>query len=136
MWRALIISSAIAATICAATAQEHTRSGSDLIEACRSLANGTAPTSDIRLQVGTCLGELQALHWYAPGVNDPNLRSCIPDGVTRQQMAKSVVAYLDRNSDRLGEPFEGLALEAFAHTWPCAEEPGWLDRWFNKKSGE
>jgi len=134
MRHGLIIATAIVFIGCPANAQEQrTRSGNDLIEACRSVAGVTIPTPDNSLQAGVCLGKIEALNWLAPGQQDDRLRSCVPSNVTPQQMAKVVVAYLDQNRDRLREPFEGLALEALARTWPCAEEPGWFERWFGKK---
>jgi hypothetical protein len=131
MRRILIISVAIVAIVCSADAQEHTQSGKDLIEACRSIANSTAPTPDNILRVGICYGEIEALKWFAQGVNDENLRSCVPTSVTRQQMAKVVVAYLDQDLAGLGEPFEGLALEALTHKWRCPHPRGWFGKWLN-----
>ena len=134
MRRILIAATAIsAAVVCPASAQEHPSNGIDLIEACRVIASGASPTSENTLQVGICRGELEALNWYAPGAYDANLRSCAPAEITSQQLAKTVVDYFDRIRDRLREPFEGLALEAFAHTWPCAEDHSWLGKWLNKK---
>jgi hypothetical protein len=112
----LIVTCAIAAP---ASAQEKRYSGNDLIDACRVVANGGSATADNALQVGVCLGEIEALNWYAPGAYDKNLRACPPAGVTKQQMAKIIVDYLGARPQRRSEPFEGLALEAWAHTWPC-----------------
>jgi hypothetical protein len=106
--------------------------GDNLIDACRLIADGTAPTADKSFQAGICLGELAALNWGAPGVYDENLRSCVPTSVTRQELAKVLVDYLDQNRDRLREPFEGLALEALAHAWHCPEPRGWFQRWFRR----
>lgn len=131
MRRILIVSAAIGAIVFPACAQKHVQSGNDLIEACRSIASGTAPTPDNAFQVGICFGEIEALNWFAPGVNDENLLSCAPIDVTRQQMAKTIVAYLDQNSARRPEPFEGLALEALAHRWPCPHRRGWFGKWLN-----
>jgi hypothetical protein len=124
----IIVGGVIASLTCPAVAQERGQSGNDLIEACRLIANGATPTSDNALQVGFCSGELEALNWLAPGVNDGNLRACVPDSETPQQIAKVVVDYFDSIRGRLREPFEGLALEALAHTWPCAQEPGWFGK--------
>jgi Rap1a immunity proteins len=132
--RIQIISVAMVALVYPAHAQGQKQSGSDLIEACRSIARGITPTPDSALQVGICLGELEALNWFAPGANDENLRSCVPKSVMRQQMATIVVAYLDKNSTRLREPFEGLALEALAVAWPCTKESWWFGKWFNNKA--
>ena len=106
------------------SAQDTTLTGKNLIDACRLIANGTTPPADKSFQAGICLGELEALNWGAPGAYDENLRSCVPDGVTRQQLANVAVDYLDGNRDRLREPFEGLALESFAHSWPCPKTQG------------
>ena len=124
----LIIATTVAAIAYPAMAQERMQSGNDLIEACRSIANGAAPTPDSTLQVGMCFGEIEALNWLAPGAYEESLRSCFPTSVTRQQMARVVVDYFDHNRDRLREPFEPLALEALARTWPCAKEPGWFGK--------
>jgi Ssp1 endopeptidase immunity protein Rap1a len=128
MRRVPIIAIAMAAIICPAHAQEKTYNGNDLIEACRVIASGDAASARDPLQVGICLGEIDALYWYAPGAYDENLRSCPPEEeVSPQLLAKIIVDYLDQNPDRRTEPFEGLALEAFAHKWPC-EWGGWF-RW-------
>ena len=102
--------------------------GSNMIDACRLIASGATPTVDQTFQMGICLGELQALNWGAPGAYDENLRSCAPTDVTHRELAKVVVDYLDQNRDRLREPFEGLALEALAHSWRCPETKGWHAR--------
>jgi hypothetical protein len=97
-------------------ALEYAKSGSDLIEACRAAASGSQPTT---AQAGVCVGEVSALAWLAPGQISDVIRSCVPDNVSPQQTVQAVVNYLDRNQDRLHEPFEGLALEALAQRWPC-----------------
>jgi len=110
-----------------ASAQHVLRTGNDLIAACRVVASGGTPNTGNAFQVGICLGELEALNWLAPGAADERIRSCVPATITTTQMAGVVVAYLDRNSDRLREPFEGLALEALADNWPCPP-PGWFGK--------
>ena len=129
MWRVLFVSIVTAATVCAAEGQDQRISGNDLLDACRVAANGATP-SDNSLKVGMCLGELDALNWIMPGIYHEDVRSCIPEQVTRPQMAKVVVDYMDRNHPKLGEPFQGLALEAFVHSWPCPPQPGWFESWF------
>lgn len=132
MRRTLIVMVAIAVLVCPAGAQQqNTPTGNDLINACRIVASGSVPNADSNFQAGICLGEIEALNWLAPGANDPNLRSCVPAEVTSQQLARVAVAYLDHNPDRLREEFQGLALEALAHAWPCPSTSGWLGRWLN-----
>jgi predicted TIM-barrel enzyme len=129
MRRMLIVITAMATIACQAHAQEKTYKGNDLIEACRVVASGGTPSADNAVRVGACLGEIEALNWIAPGVRNENLSSCAPDEISKQQLAKIVVDYLDQNPDRRTEPFEGLALEAFAHKWPCPTRWfGWFGR--------
>jgi hypothetical protein len=128
MGRVLIVVVGIAVMTFSAKAQEPAQNGKDLIEACRVIAEGKVPTADNGFQAGICLGEIDALNWTAPAMLNSSLRACIPTSVTRQQMVKAVVAYLDQNTDQLREPFGGLALEALASTWPCLVERGWFER--------
>jgi hypothetical protein len=139
-WRALLSLTLFVLTqgvqLSAASAQELSKTGKDLVEACRALANGVTPTAVSAVQIGTCLGEIKALNWLAPGVADPNLRSCVPANVTDTEMAGTIVNYLDGNPDRLREPFQGLALQALAGTWPCPKPRGWFSRWFQREPDE
>ncbi len=100
-------------------ARQALKTGDDLLQGCKVIADGATPDAANSLEVGVCLGEIEALNWGAPGVNDENIRSCNPAVVTNKQMAEVIVDYLEQNPERRGEPFEGLALEALAHRWPC-----------------
>jgi hypothetical protein len=105
-----------------------TQSGSDMVEACRIVADGATPPPDKEYRTGICFGEIEALTWLAPGVAGDEIRSCVPENVTEQQIAKVIADYLDKNRDMLHEPFEGLALQALSETWPCRKKSGWLAR--------
>jgi hypothetical protein len=110
----------------------NTQSGSDLIAACRSAA-GDVQSSTTDLQQGVCLGQIEALAWVAPALPSKSLQACLPTDTTKTSMAKVVADYLDQNADRLHEPFEGLALEALAQTWPCPPRPsGWLTKLWHR----
>lgn len=139
-WKVPLFSALLVLTlrvqVSAASAQELSKTGRDLVEACRALATGEKPPADNAFQIGTCLGEIKALNWLAPGVADPNLRSCVPANVTDIEIASIIVDYLDRNPDRLREPFQGLALEALAGTWPCPKPRSWFGRWFQSEPDE
>lgn len=117
-----LTAAAIIVLICPAHALERRYSGNDMLAACRVVSTGSAPTSENAQLVGVCLGEIDALNWTAPGLQNDKLRSCVPDEVTIKQMAKAVVEFLDQNAERRSEPFEGLALEALGHAWPCSDE--------------
>lgn len=113
------------------SAQQNFQTGQDLLAACRVLASGTSTAQGDSFHIGVCLGEIGALNWLAPGVEDENIRSCIPENVAATQMADVIVHYLDHNPDRLSEPFQGLALEALAQTWPCQRRRGCLATWLD-----
>jgi hypothetical protein len=133
MRRILITVVGIAAIVLPADAQQHTENGSDMIEACRIIASGTALLLDNALRAGTCRGEIDALNWIAPVIGDSSLRACVPTSVTQQQEAKVIVDFLAQNADRIREPFQGLALEALAGIWPCPKDkPGLLRRLWNR----
>jgi hypothetical protein len=94
-------------------------SAADLNEACKEIGFGSPLKPDDLLQVGVCLGEIEALNFVAQGLGNERLRACIPTGITRLEKLRVVVVFFDQNHDRLREPFEVLALEALAHSWPC-----------------
>ena len=134
---AVVVVAGVAPWSAASVAQE-LQTGNDLLTACRLLANNDSAVksdanakADDPLHLGICFGEIEALNWLAPGAYDPNLRSCVPADITTAQMAKAIVQYLGHRPDRLREPFEGLALEALAHTWPCPGHRGWLTTWLD-----
>jgi hypothetical protein len=137
--RPIILAAAVLAAIhCQAAAAPPTHNGDDLLAACRAVATGDTTASIGSLQQGICLGEIEALNWVASGQMEA-LRSCVPDDVSTRQMAQVVVGYLERNTGRLHEPFEGLALEALSKNWPCEEEeekPGWLKQAIQKLFGK
>lgn len=128
----ILIAAVTVALVYPAAAGPATSSGDDLLAGCRAVATGTHPAPNDSTQAGICFGELEALNWLAPGQKSTLLRSCVPDDVTVQQMAKVVVAYIEQHRDRAREPFQGLALEALASTWPCQESRGWFERFFGK----
>jgi Rap1a immunity proteins len=105
--------------IAPAAAQEDTQSGNFFIAPCRVVASGATPKDDDLFLAGVCVGRIEALAWGATGFRDEPIRSCRPGAVTDVQLAKVVVAYMDRNPARLHEPFNGLVLEALAKAWPC-----------------
>jgi hypothetical protein len=69
-------------------------------------------------QNGLCLGMIR-------GISDlerllpPAARFCPPSAVTRGQMVRVVVAFLERNPAFLHERFSSLVVLAFRDAWPC-----------------
>lgn len=119
---AFLITAVITQTVYSNYASARWYRGSDLLEACRVISTGGAASAENSQRVGVCLGQIEALDWTAPGMKNEKLQACVPDETTPQQTAKVIVDFLDQNPGRRSEPFEGLALEAFAHTWPCSDK--------------
>ena len=115
--RMLTVMVAIAFT-CACLSTASAQDGNWYLEACRNVANGKV-SDELLFKQADCSGSIAALRWVASGFKLEGVRSCAPKGVTREQIAKVVVAYLDKNPARLHEPFAGLALMALAQAWPC-----------------
>jgi hypothetical protein len=52
-----------------------------------------------------------------------NGRVCTPPGVTRGQLVRVVVAYVEARPRRMHEPFWQLTYEALVDAWPCNKAP-------------
>ncbi len=118
--------SLMGALVCATadtTAQQNPGSGGFLLGACQIIARNVPPPAEQAFKVGVCSGQLVAVSTLAPAMPGP-LRSCPPYPVVLPQLARVLVAYLERNSSRMNEPFSGLALLAFADAWPCPRRSG------------
>jgi len=53
----------------------------------------------------------------SPGRRDGTM--CFPVGVTREQVVRAVVQYIDGQPARMNENFVPLAIEALQSAWPC-----------------
>ncbi len=99
--------------ICSVTAfaEEDAESANYLIDACRIAADSaTVSTVDTAFKAGLCVGELYVVK---------SITACIPRQVTTAQLAKVVIAYLDKHPARLHEKFLLLATEAVIDAWHC-----------------
>jgi hypothetical protein len=99
-------------------AQQDTSSGNYFAAACKEIATGNIKSNDL-FEAGMCAGEIEALSAVTPNLNLQQLRSCPPRTATRQQLAKVVMAYLDRHPEDLHHPLYLLIAIAFAGAWPC-----------------
>ena len=99
----------------AAAQAQNVNSANFLLEHCRR----AAADPDRAAEVGAfCMGQIAGIMVLGQFLV-PSLRFCPPDGWTRQQGFRVVVAFLDANPQRLHEPFAALALEALRKPWPC-----------------
>jgi hypothetical protein len=61
---------------------------------------------------GRCAGVIEGLIYLNGG-------ACRPEGSTREQSVRVVVAYIDARPAQMHERFDDLALEALRAAWPC-----------------
>jgi hypothetical protein len=61
-----------------------------------------------------CLDHIDAVYYFKG-----HMEFCMPREVNSMQMARVLVAYMDRHPGQLQEPFVDLAIAAFKETWPC-----------------
>lgn len=96
-----------------ALAESDAESANSVTPGCHSLIDGNNDT-DRSIQ-GFCLGIVATLEiWGGVGKF-----ICAPKGVTRLQMIRVVVQYIDNRPARMHERFDLLALEAMKAAWPC-----------------
>jgi hypothetical protein len=69
-------------------------------------------SSSFFFQQGYCMGTIQ-------GIFSALMDICAPPGVTKTQMIRVVVKYIDDRPARLNEDFNALAVEALRAAWPC-----------------
>src|SRR5215472_11611353 len=65
-------------------------------------------------QRGQCIGFIAGIVFEASGAS-----FCMPRGVTYQQTARAVIAYIEARPQRMHESFGLLAHEALETAWPC-----------------
>ena len=90
-----------------------------LVPACqRFVALSDGDTLVSALHQGVCVGIIEGIG-YVSGSLPPGLRSCLPEGVTQEQMVGVIVSYIKRRPERMHEDFRELAIEAMREAWPC-----------------
>jgi hypothetical protein len=80
---------------------------------CRQILTG--PTDEL-FRAGVCLGAINAMFAIVSVLPDV---ACPPPGVSREQMIRVVVAYIDARPERTHEDFVALGGEAIKAAWPC-----------------
>ena len=101
-----------------AVAQPDQYSANTIMPGCREVAalipfsNSSNDRSDLAY---FCLGIVIGLSYQ--GRSDGTM--CFPVGVTREQVVRAVVQYIDGQPKRMNENFVPLAIEALQSAWPC-----------------
>jgi hypothetical protein len=78
--------------------------------------SGHDPVRAFRTNI--CVGEISGLAQVGRLLPRP-IGSCRPPGVTRGEVARVVVAYIEAHPQRMQDDFTELALEAMHDAWPC-----------------
>ena len=95
--------------------QEDANSANYILPGCQNFLN---PGAGSAFKAGVCAGAVGGLN-YLSHVLPPDISSCIPSAVTRMQLVRVIVAYIERRPQRMHEDFRTLALEAMHEAWPC-----------------
>jgi hypothetical protein len=104
-----------------AEAQEGTYSDSAnyLLQYCKySLVDRPLGGYNVGFGAGVCMGMVDAAGFFTRALPS-DLKSCRPQGVTREQLVRVVVAYVEARPERMHEDLLGLTIEAFRNAWPC-----------------
>jgi hypothetical protein len=123
---ALRFSAMLALTLMATSATEATSTPADaILPGCRAFLDRK---SDKDVLQGFCVGAVNGIA-FATGalrefssLDDEVRRTLCSNGpvtATNDQLVRIVVAYIEARRARMNEPFERLAAEALAATWPC-----------------
>lgn len=98
----------------AARAQESRTTGAETLIECRRLANDEASKP---FNQGYCLGAVDA----AASLHN-RLRFCIPGPVSKFQLIRIVVGYIERHPETQHLELAVLASYAFAEAFPCLHQ--------------
>jgi hypothetical protein len=98
-----------------ASAQGATRTGTEMLAACRAFLEGQAlfehATPEEAARAGFCGG-------YVLGIITEETEACVPPMPAREVVSK-IVEYLETHSDELDRAFDDLVERALMATWPC-----------------
>ena len=83
--------------------------------ACRAVL---AKSNDQLVLQGVCLGVVRAVTLIQP-IMEPNVRSCPRAETTTEQAIGVVIQYVDKDPQRMDDPFVSIVLMAFRAAWPC-----------------
>jgi Rap1a immunity proteins len=106
-----------------AAAETRFESANRVLPACKRFIEGPKPIPgdaglvDVSEQ-SLCVGMVDGLFYVSP-ILPPEQRACPPPGTTKEQLVRVVVAYIERQPQRMQLSFKLLALEAFHQAWPC-----------------
>jgi Rap1a immunity proteins len=103
----------IALVALASPAAADTSSGNYYLPHCQRMVRG-----DADFLTGACFGQVVAIDDLRD-VLLPGLRWCTPEGVTRRQVVRVVVRWMEGNPNQLHLPLWAIAQLALRAAWPC-----------------
>lgn len=71
-----------------------------------------------RTTAGRCVGIVEGLDYLVSRLPADTV-SCRPSDVSKLEMVRVIVAYIEMQPQRGSEDFRKLSVEAFRHAWPC-----------------
>jgi|SRR6516225_4693814 hypothetical protein len=96
------------------------RSASFFVPVCQSYLVSDSKDDSLAslFHQGECQGIIDGLSFVSEEL-PPDFRSCLPAGVTNEQMVRAVLAYTERHPHRMHEDFRGFVIDAWHEAWPC-----------------
>ena len=98
------------------------RTGNDLYEGCKALAEGRANAPDVHVLAlaGQCAGQLEAVSGLA-SQSWPQRALCVPPNVTDGQGARVVMSWMQRHPEETHHEFWYIAYAALYEVWSCSK---------------
>jgi hypothetical protein len=113
MW--LVATIVFAALVAAAQAAPDENSANFMLPHCKNYISNTVDSAG-----RYCAGSVEGIAFTA-GIFGG---ACVPEHVTRGQLVRAAVRYIEMQPERMHEAFDNLALEAIIAAWPCPILPG------------
>jgi hypothetical protein len=71
-----------------------------------------------RMTAGRCVGIVEGLDYLVSQLPADTV-SCRPGYVSKLEMIRVVITYIEKQPQRGSEDFRKISVEAFRHAWPC-----------------
>jgi hypothetical protein len=115
--KAIVVSAFMGTAIMTSVAAQDVDSANYLLSDCEA-AIGSSRVGN-GFNEGYCLGVVAGLASIGGSLTGGPRCLNIPKGITRGQMLRVVVRYIEAQPKRLHEPFASLAFEGLHDAWPC-----------------
>lgn len=99
-------------------------SGNEMHDSCKLFVSrptdiNSASTVDL-IKSGECYGQVEAIvNMSAAETVHSEYSFCLPKNITKSQLIKVAVLFMDTHPEVLHMPFTYIAMTAFKKAWPC-----------------